>query len=85
MAMQGPDLFDLAFNPADHQDYGAPEGEGAAMFGQSLLCRLNMHHIWHLEHTEDGQRFRRCLHCGKVDSRGGPGSGDWAAPIGGGG
>jgi hypothetical protein len=59
-------------------------GEGAAMLGQSLLCRLNVHHVWHLEHTEDGQRFRRCVHCGKVDTRGGPGSGDWATPIGGG-
>jgi len=52
------------------------------MFG-IVLCRLNLHHAWRVESTEDGQRFRRCLRCGKDDSRGGPGPGDWAAPLGG--
>jgi hypothetical protein len=52
------------------------------MFGQSLLCRLNLRHVWHVESTEDGQRFKRCLACGKDDDRGGAGGGDWAAPAG---
>ena len=30
-----------------------------------LLCRLNVHHHWHAESTEDGQRYYRCSRCGK--------------------
>ena len=52
------------------------------MFGL-VLCRLNLRHAWRVESTEDGQRFRRCLRCGKDDYKGGLGAGDWAAPIGG--
>jgi hypothetical protein len=32
-----------------------------------LACRLNLHHAWHTEVTEDGVRFRRCRRCGKDD------------------
>ena len=46
---------------------------------KSLLCRLNLHHEWHTELTEDGKRYKRCALCGKDDARvgrgeGGPGS-----------
>jgi hypothetical protein len=41
------------------------------MFGQSLLCRLNLHHVWHTETTEDGGRYKRCVPYGKYDYRGG--------------
>ena len=32
-----------------------------------LSCRLNLHHEWHTETTEDGARYRRCARCGKDD------------------
>ena len=34
-----------------------------------LLCRLDLHHHWHYEHSEDGARYRRCAVCGKDDPR----------------
>jgi hypothetical protein len=46
-----------------------------------LLCRLNVHHHWHTETTEDGARYRRCRRCGKDHPGQGSGPGDWAAPI----
>lgn len=52
---------------------------------QALLCKLNMRHEWHLEHTEDGRLYKRCLRCGKDDARGGGGTGapgTWAGPAG---
>jgi hypothetical protein len=49
----------------------------------SLMCRLNLRHDWHVESTEDGQRYRRCRRCGKYyKDRGSKGSGDWAAGLG---
>jgi hypothetical protein len=47
---------------------------------KSLLCRLNLHHEWHNEFTEDGGRYKRCARCGQDDPRvrkdeGGPGNG----------
>jgi len=32
-----------------------------------VLCLLNVHHDWRLEHTDDGGRYRRCRKCGKDD------------------
>jgi len=32
-----------------------------------LLCRLNLHHRYHCEYTEDGRRYSRCARCGKDD------------------
>ncbi len=32
-----------------------------------LLCRLNLHHRYHYEYTEDGRRYSRCARCGKDD------------------
>jgi hypothetical protein len=51
-----------------------------------LLCALNLHHVWHQEHTDDGGRYQRCLRCGKDRgyAGGSAGSGDWAAAFGGG-
>lgn len=51
----------------------------------NLLCRLNLRHQWHLEHTDDGGVYKRCLRCGKDDDRGGGGtggSGTWAGIAG---
>lgn len=48
---------------------------------QTLMCKLNLRHAWHIESTEDGSRYRRCTRCGKYDGRGGAGPGDWAGPI----
>ena len=42
-----------------------------------LLCRLNVHHHWHLAFTEDGQRYWRCLRCGKDDFYLRGGASDW--------
>ena len=39
----------------------------AEMNRQPITCRMNLHHVWHLEHTEDGGRYRRCVRCGKDD------------------
>ncbi|HEY2299588.1 MAG TPA: hypothetical protein VGH43_17780 [Jatrophihabitans sp.] len=30
-----------------------------------LRCRLNLHHDWHDESTDNGTRFQRCRRCGK--------------------
>jgi hypothetical protein len=30
-----------------------------------LTCRLNLHHRWRTNHTEDGGRYLRCARCGK--------------------
>lgn len=52
---------------------------------QALMCRLNLRHEWHVEHTEDGGLYKRCLCCGKDDDRGGGGTGApsaWAGPAG---
>jgi len=27
-------------------------------------CRLHLRHRWHIERTDDGSRYRRCLDCG---------------------
>ena len=50
---------------------------------QALLCKLNLRHDWHVEHTDDGRHFRRCVRCGRDDDSGGrwtnaPGA--WAGP-----
>jgi hypothetical protein len=53
---------------------------------QALLCKLNIRHEWHIEHTDDGGVYKRCLRCGKDDDRGGGGKGDfsgWVGPAGG--
>ena len=54
---------------------------------QALLCRLNIRHEWHIEHTDDGGVYKRCLRCGKDDDRGGGGKGGdfsgWVGPAGG--
>jgi hypothetical protein len=35
---------------------------------QILMCKLNLHHDWHVESSEDGSgRYRRCTRCGKYD------------------
>lgn len=46
--------------------------EEAEMSRQPITCRMNFHHVWHLERTEDGARYRRCIKCGKDDPGGGP-------------
>lgn len=33
-----------------------------------LLCRLHVRHVWHMQVTEDGQRYRRCVRCGLDDA-----------------
>ncbi|TQJ36748.1 hypothetical protein FBY36_4056 [Arthrobacter sp. SLBN-122] len=30
-----------------------------------MLCKFNVRHEWHIEHTEDGAIYKRCLRCGK--------------------
>jgi hypothetical protein len=40
-----------------------------------LTCRLNLHHRWRWQSTEDGDRFEQCEKCGKDRSEkvgGGP-------------
>ena len=41
-----------------------------------LLCRLDIHHQWRLEHAPEGGNYRRCAKCGKDDpgdfTEGGP-------------
>jgi len=42
--------------------------EGAHLeFVKPVLCRINVHHEWKWQSTEDGQRYRRCVLCGKDD------------------
>jgi len=33
-----------------------------------LRCRLNLHHDWHNELTEDGGRYKQCRRCGKDET-----------------
>lgn len=50
---------------------------------QALLCKLNIRHEWHIEHTDDGCLYKRCIRCGKDDDRGGTGAPwTWAGPAG---
>ena len=35
-----------------------------------LLCRLNIHHHWRVEHAPEGGNYRRCTKCGKDDPGG---------------
>jgi hypothetical protein len=52
---------------------------------KALLCKLNIQHDWHVEHTEDGSLYKRCKRCGKDDDRGAGGTGAggaWAGPAG---
>ncbi|GAA3406066.1 hypothetical protein GCM10011577_33020 [Pseudarthrobacter polychromogenes] len=44
---------------------------------QALLCKFGIHHHWHIEHTEDGGLYKRCLRCGKGESGRGATNG-WA-------
>jgi hypothetical protein len=37
---------------------------------RALVCKLNLRHEWHGEHTDDGSLYRGCLRCGKDDNRG---------------
>jgi hypothetical protein len=41
----------------------------------TMLCRAHLHHKWVPAHTEDGEQYMRCAHCGKdkaePDSSGG--------------
>lgn len=72
----------MAHRPSDRRCTGLTcEGEEAVML-RSFLCRLNLGHDWHVETTEDGQRYRRCQRCGKYEDRGSKGPGDWAASLG---
>ncbi|TLM73120.1 hypothetical protein FDW81_10600 [Pseudarthrobacter sp. NamB4] len=32
---------------------------------KALMCKLNIHHAWHVEHSEDGSLYSRCRRCGK--------------------
>ena len=63
-----------------------PENRGSEkVMLKALMCKLNIRHEWHVEHTEDGSRYRRCRLCGKDDDRGGGGTGApgaWAGPAG---
>lgn len=63
---------------------------------KALLCKLNIHHEWHVEHADDGGPCSRCRRCGKDDDdraggrRGGEfskwlGLSGWLGPTGGGG
>lgn len=49
---------------------------------KELLCKLNLRHDWHLEHADDGTKYKRCKRCGKDDDSGGGratgGFGSWA-------
>ena len=35
-----------------------------------LLCRLNIHHHWRVEHAPEGGNYRRSTECGKDDPGG---------------
>lgn len=51
---------------------------------KALLCKLNLRHEWHVEHT--GSLCKHHLRCGKDDDRGGGGAGNfgaWEGPVGG--
>jgi hypothetical protein len=60
-----------------------PLAKETAMPRKPLTCRLNMHHVWRTLSTEDGNRYRRCIRCGKdLFSGHGPGDSNWAVPLG---
>lgn len=40
-----------------------PDQENAML--KNLLCKLNISHVWRIETTEDGGRYRHCSRCGK--------------------
>ena len=52
------------------------------MFG-ALLCKVNISHKWHVEHSEDGRVYKRCLRCGKDDDERAVGGGNFSHWAGG--
>lgn len=44
---------------------GTTATEEITMNRKPLTCRLNVHHRWRWESTEDGGRFQLCARCGK--------------------
>ena len=40
---------------------------------QPLLCRLNLHHRWQMDHSPGRGLFHRCTRCGKDDRGAGTG------------
>ena len=45
---------------------------------KDMLCKLNLHHRWHVEHNDDGGLYKRCLHSGKDSADGDGAANDWA-------
>lgn len=45
---------------------------------QDLRCRLDIRHQWHVEHTEDGGLYKRCLRCGRDGADGDGANNGWA-------
>jgi hypothetical protein len=41
------------------------EAEGVVGDGVQLTCRLNLRHVWRLQSTEDGHRYKACRRCHK--------------------
>ena len=41
----------------------------------TLLCRAHLHHKWVPAHSEDGDQYLRCAHCGKDKTE--VDTGDW--------
>jgi len=46
-----------------------------------LLCRLNLHHQWRVEHAPEGGNYRRCAKCGKDDPATSPKVGPGRRPL----
>ena len=42
----------------------------------TLLCRAHLHHKWVPAHTEDGEQYMHCAHCGKDKTDADPGNFD---------
>lgn len=38
-----------------------------SQFSKPVLCRLNLHHHWKWQYNPTGERYRRCMRCGKDD------------------
>ena len=43
-----------------------------------IMCKLNIHHQLHTEHSDDGGLYKRCMHCGKDGDDGDGASNNWA-------
>lgn len=53
---------------SDHRHSLLGDNDMTIRSHRPLRCRINLHHDWHTESTEDGARYLQCRRCGKDET-----------------